>query len=118
MTNETENTQQRSFVVSWLPWLLAAGMLAIYLLTLNSWLSPNSLQQVAEAGGWNWQPKIFGPLNYLITYPFRWLPARLLPVGLNIFSAVCAALTLFMLARSVALLPHDRTHEQRQREQN
>ena len=32
------------------------------------------------------------------------------------FSAVCAALTLGLLARSVALLPHDRTDAQRKRE--
>jgi tetratricopeptide (TPR) repeat protein len=31
---------------------------------------------------------------------------------------VCAVLTLALLARSVALLPHDRTHEQRQKERS
>src|ERR1019366_2908575 len=34
------------------------------------------------------------------------------------FSAVCAALTLGLLARSVALLPHDRTDAQRERERS
>ncbi|MBI3877093.1 MAG: tetratricopeptide repeat protein, partial [Verrucomicrobia bacterium] len=37
------------------------------------------------------------------------------PLALNFFSAVCAALTLMLLARSVALLPQDRTREQRAR---
>src|SRR5262249_11777483 len=38
--------------------------------------------------------------------------------ALNGFAAGCAALTLVLLARSVALLPHDRTNEQRLREQS
>jgi tetratricopeptide (TPR) repeat protein len=42
----------------------------------------------------------------------------MIPVALNLFSAVCAALTLALLARSVTLLPHDRTHEQRVRERS
>ena len=41
---------------------------------------------------------------------------RRFPVALNLFSAVCAALTLGLLARSVAILPHDRTDAQRERE--
>src|SRR5205807_1587784 len=49
---------------------------------------------------------------------FRWLPAKTVPYALNLFSAVCAALSLALLARSVMLLPHDRTHEQRQREKS
>ena len=44
------------------------------------------------------------------------LPEAWVPLALNLFSAVCAAATLALLARSVTLLPHDRTHEQRQRE--
>jgi tetratricopeptide (TPR) repeat protein len=39
-------------------------------------------------------------------------------LALNIFSMTCAVLTLALLARSVALLPHDRTHEQRQKERS
>jgi hypothetical protein len=37
-------------------------------------------------------------------------------MALNLFTALCAALTLGLLARSVHLLPHDRTREQRLRE--
>ena len=37
-------------------------------------------------------------------------------MGLNVFTAVCAALTLAILARSVRLFSHDRTKEQRLRE--
>src|SRR5439155_25798238 len=40
------------------------------------------------------------------------------PLALNLFSMVCAVLTLALLARSVTLLPHDRTHPQRLREKS
>ena len=61
-------------------------------------------------------PEFTGPVQFVATYPFRWLPPALLPVALNFFSAVCAALTLGLLARSVVLLPQDRTDAQRKRE--
>jgi len=118
MTTETELNPRKSFVTSLLPWLLAAGMFLLYLLTLNHWVSPDSLSRVGETAGWDWRPNIWAPLTFLVTCPFRWLPASSLPVALNLFSAVCAALTLGCLARCVALLPHDRTYDERQREQS
>ncbi|MDB6121244.1 MAG: Tetratricopeptide 2 repeat protein, partial [Pedosphaera sp.] len=93
-------------------------MLVVYLLTLNPWVSANNLRQVSEVSGWGFQARVFGPVNFLITYPFHWLSPKMLPLALNALTAVFAALTLGLLARSVALLPHDRTHEQRQREQS
>lgn len=116
MTTEPEDTRGRKFVPALLPWLVAAGALATYLVTLNRWVSLSSLQQVAKVSGWTWQPELYGALYWLLTCPFRWLPVQTIPVALNVFSAVCAALALALLARSVALLPHDRTHEQRQQE--
>ena len=65
-----------------------------------------------------WQPELANPLLFLVTCPFRWLPAAQIPIALNVFSAVCAAATLGLLARSVALLPHDRTDAQRRRERS
>jgi hypothetical protein len=38
--------------------------------------------------------------------------------GQNLFAAICASLTLALLARSVVLLPHDRTRDQRQLERS
>lgn len=116
MTTEHEVSPQQSFVPAILPWVVAAGALAIYFVTLNRWVCLSSLEQVATAAGWNWRPEVYGPLHWLVTYPFRWLPPRVIPLALNSFAAVCAALTLALLARSVALLPHDRTHGQRQQE--
>ncbi|MCX6912147.1 MAG: hypothetical protein NT167_03665, partial [Verrucomicrobia bacterium] len=105
MTMEHEVSPEKKFVPVFLPWLVAAGALAVYLVTLNSWVSLSSLPQVARASGWTWQPELAGPLLWLLTYPFRWLPVRMIPLALNLFTAVCAALSLALLARSVALLP-------------
>ncbi|MDB6019291.1 MAG: Tetratricopeptide 2 repeat protein [Pedosphaera sp.] len=118
MTTETQSNREGSFVSSWLPWVLAAGMLLVYLLTANHRVWPGSVPQVALLSGWTSQPNLLGPITFLVTYPLRWLPASSLPAGLSFFSALCAALALAQLARSVALLPHDRTHDQRQREQS
>jgi tetratricopeptide (TPR) repeat protein len=118
MTTEPEVNPEKKFAPVFLPWLVAAGALAIYLATLNHWVSLSSLPQVARVSGWTWQPELSGPLLWLITYPFRWLPARMIPLALNLFTAVCAALSLALLARSVALLPHDRSHDQRLKERS
>src|ERR1035437_4788456 len=116
MTMEHEVSSEKKFVPAILPWLVGAGALAIYLMTLNRWVSLSSLQQVAKVSGWTWQPELYGPVFWLLTYPFRWLPAQTMPLALNAFAAGCAALSLALLARSVALLPHDRSHDQRQKE--
>jgi tetratricopeptide (TPR) repeat protein len=109
-----------------LPWVVAAAALVVYLLTLNHWVSLVSLPQVVKTAGWTWQPNLINPIYsdllrpayYVVTYPFRWLPAKWIPLALNLFSAGCAASTLALLARSVALLPQDRTDEQRERERS
>ena len=116
MAKETEKNRRHNFVTSFLPWLAGAVMLVVYVLTLSHGVPPASMQRWLELSGWNWRPEFFGPVTFLATYPFRWLPATILPHVLNLFSAVCAALTLALLARSVSLLPHDRTYDQRLRE--
>lgn len=118
MTTETRIDPRKNFVPRILPWLLAAVALAVYWFTLSRWLSLPSLEAVAKISGWTWQPELFNPLQVLITYPFRWLPAAQVPIALNVFAAVCAAMTLGLLARSIALLPHDRTDAQRRRERS
>jgi tetratricopeptide (TPR) repeat protein len=126
MTTEESFDPRKRFVPRFLPWLLALVALAGYWFTLNRWVSlyPDSesgtfrcsLISVAKLSGWTWQPELVNPVFLVVTYPFRCLPALQIPLALNIFSAVCAALTLGLLARSVALLPHDRTEAQRRRE--
>jgi len=101
-----------------MPWLLGAVMLVLYGLTLNHWVTLANLTPVSKVSGFIWQPEFYNPLMFLFTYPFRWLPAATIPIALNIFSAVCGAATLGLLARSVALLPHDRTESERVRERS
>lgn len=115
---ETNDRPRPSFSRSRLPWLVAAVALGVYLVTLNRWLQLTSLPLVARVAGWDTSPNLSAPLLYLLTLPTRGLSASLLPVALNLLTAVWAALTLALLARSVALLPYDRTHEARLRERS
>jgi tetratricopeptide (TPR) repeat protein len=118
MITDVQTDPRRGFVPRLLPWLLAAVALVVYLLSLNYGISLLNLTAVARTAGWMWQPEIFNPVSSVVTCPLRWLPAAQIPLGLNLFSAVCAALALGLLARSVAVLPHDRTEAQRRREQS
>jgi tetratricopeptide (TPR) repeat protein len=117
MTNETGLNRGAKFVGCVLPWLLGGAMFVVYFITLYHIATPSTLNPLAEVSGWNWRPKFFGPVAFLVTYPIHWLPDHFKLPALNCFAAGCAALTLVLLARSVALLPHDRTNEQRLREQ-
>ena len=120
MTTE-ETSKKRTLRLS--PWLVAGLALVLYAVTLNHWVTLTSLPWVAKVTGWDWhpthlawRPTFIAPLYYAITYPFRLLPQSAQPIALNLLSAVLGALTLATLVRSICLLPHDRTREQRQRE--
>lgn len=116
MTTEKEISPSNRWVRGLLPWLIAAGALVVYLVTINRWVSFTNLLHVGKLSGWVWQPDLAEPLYWLVTYPLHWVPVKSIPLALNLFSVLFAVLTLALLARSVALLPHDRTLEQRQRE--
>jgi tetratricopeptide (TPR) repeat protein len=113
-----ETTQSRHFVRSLLPWIVGAAMLVIYLVTLDRVVTVHSIASLTRATGDDWRPVLVGPLTFLVNYPVRWLPAGSQLFGMNFISALCAALSLALLARSVALLPHDRTQFQRDRQAN
>ncbi len=113
MTTELEAPQEKKFIPATLPWVIAAAGLLLYVVTLSHWITTASLPSVARLAGYQWQPVLSNPVYYLLTLPLKLFPAAWMPVGLNLFSALCAAATLGLLARSVALLPHDRTHPQR-----
>jgi tetratricopeptide (TPR) repeat protein len=113
---QQQERSRGSFASSTLPWIIGAVALVVYLVTLNHWVTMASLPVTAKVTGWDWYPPLQAPLHYVLTFPVRLLPTAWQPVALNMFAAVCAALTLGLLARSVARLPHDRTREQRQRE--
>lgn len=106
------------FVHFVLPWLLAIGGAVVYLATLNRWVALGGIDLVSKVAGWDWNTMQLGPVTLLLTWPIRWLPSAHQPIALNLFGAVLAAVTLGLLAKSVALLPHDRTREQRQRERS
>ena len=118
MANEKRIDPRKKFVPRILPWMLAAAAFAVYGLTLNHWVSLFNLGATAKLSGWNWEPEVYNPVFFAVTYPFHWLPPAQIPVAANLFSAVCAALTLGLLARSVTILPHDRTDAQRERERS
>ena len=101
-----------------LPWLLGAVMLVIYLFTINPWLSLLNLGPVAAIGGFIPQEQLGNPIFYLATLPFRLLPVAKNPLLLNLFSVICSSLSLVILARCIAILPHDRTDTERQREKS
>ena len=114
----SNDANRLGFVQGRLPWIIGAGALVVFLLTLNQWVSLRSLGYVARVVGWESELPIVWPLFFAITFPFRFLPANLAPLALNLFAAVCATLTVVLLARCVSLLPHDRTHDQRIRERS
>src|SRR5580658_6135604 len=123
MTAEERPNAPHTRPINLSPWLVIAGALLLYGLTLNHWVSLKSLPLMAQVTGWDWHPfplkwreEAMSPLFLVLTAPVRLLPVAGQPRALNLFAAVCAALTLGLLARSVRLLPHDRTREQRQRE--
>ncbi|HTG44164.1 MAG TPA: tetratricopeptide repeat protein [Verrucomicrobiae bacterium] len=117
MSNE-EYENPAGFVRSKLPWLVGAAALVLFFFTLNHWVNLRSLPVSAKVTGWESILPVQSPLFYTITFPLRFLPAAITPLALNVFTALCAALTLMLLARSISLLPHDRTHEQRLRERS
>src|SRR5258707_7356142 len=90
---ESDIRQTRQ-LTDFLPWIIAATALVIYLTTLNHWISPDSIVHVATVSGWTWQPEFYTPLYWLITYPLHWLPVALIPLGLNLVATLCAVLTL------------------------
>jgi tetratricopeptide (TPR) repeat protein len=99
-----------------LPWIVAGAALLLYLVTSTASLTFMGLGTAIRVGHMNWLPVYTSPLYYLLTYPIHWLPPGWQIGALNGFSIICAAVTLGLLARSVALLPHDRTRYQRSSE--
>ncbi len=114
---DNQPTPPRSFTLTRLPWIVAAGTLGLYLATLAAWVTLPALGLTGQVLGWDWwNPKIGRPLYHLLTLPVKAFPAGAQLLALNAFAAVCSALTLALLARSVALLPQDRTRDQRARQ--
>ena len=115
--DESESTPL-SYVQRLLPWILGAVTLLFFLLTMSHSATFASINEVARVTGWGWSPKVNGPVFYLLTLPITFLAEGSRMIAMNVLTVVLAALTLFNLARTVSLLPHDRTRDQRIREQS
>jgi tetratricopeptide (TPR) repeat protein len=94
-----------------LPLLAALGAFVVYAFSLSHGVTVNSLPLTAKVAGWDWTPMAGQPLLWLLTLPLRLLPAGWAPLGLNLFSAIAAAVTVGMLARTVQLLPWEHSWE-------
>jgi tetratricopeptide (TPR) repeat protein len=113
---EEQTNTVKDFTRRQLPWVVMGAALVVYLLTLNPWVTAGNMRNSVQILGWDWQPALVSPLHYLLTLPLKLLPLARQVWALNALSAILGALTLAILARSVSLLPHDRTKEERNRE--
>ncbi|MEI7731414.1 MAG: tetratricopeptide repeat protein [Verrucomicrobiota bacterium] len=123
--NETPSTPSipaaagtRSFSRDTLPWVVLVVALLVYLATATRWVTFASLLKLAQIAGWDSQPVVTQPVWFLVTYPIKWVPPMFQAICLNLLTVALAAWSVMCLARSVALLPHDRTRDQRIREPN
>lgn len=113
MNFEQNSVLPKRFVTSVLPWVIGAVALVIYLLTMAKSATFNSAGLVATAANWDWHVNLQRPLLMVLVYPFRLLPEASVPLAMNIFNAVLAALVITVLARAISLLPQNRTAAQR-----
>lgn len=87
-----------------IPWTIGACALVLYLITLDNWVSFSNLGILVDLNGWDWQPQLSSPVLFLVTLPLRLLPPYWVGVGLNILSALTAAVTLVLLAKTVTMV--------------
>ena len=71
MAYKAQTDPRKKFTPRILPWLLAAGFLVIYGLTMGHWVTPFNYLEVAKLSGWIWQPEYFNPVFYAVTAPIR-----------------------------------------------
>ncbi|MDB6130116.1 MAG: Tetratricopeptide repeat protein, partial [Verrucomicrobiales bacterium] len=110
MSNESTAKNSRNITL-----VVFFGFLAAFLFTMNRWVNLSSVHVLAQSSGWEWRPLLVAPLLVLIEKTGALLPISNRVLYFNLLSVVSAALTLALLARSVVLLPNDRTKEQRSR---
>ena len=108
MTPEELSQLNRRRICTFLPAGVAVIGLVLYLVTLHHWIGFGSLTTVAQVAGWDWLPPVMQPVLFLVTLPLKLLPASVLPITLNFLTAVLAAFILWLLVRSIAILPRDR----------
>jgi tetratricopeptide (TPR) repeat protein len=92
-----------------LPLLVAAIGFLIYLATQGGGMTVNTVATVARLGGWDNVPLVGQPLLWLLTLPLHLLPQAWLAPAVKLLAAALAAALLGLLARTLQLLPWDRT---------
>ena len=102
---------ESSFVSKKLPWLIGAAATLLYLATLAHWITPDSLENIANISGWNEHYETTRPLSASVFLVFHLLPESWIPLAANFFTSLCAALCLVLLARCVVLLRFDMSPE-------
>jgi len=115
MAHERNPDSPDRFTTAVLPWLIGASGLLVYLVTLNWWVSFQSLDLINEVLGQVWPPALVHPLTWAVLTCFKFLPQAFTPLALNLFSAVCGALVLALVARTVALFQSNDAGEARER---
>ncbi|HQC42807.1 MAG TPA: tetratricopeptide repeat protein [Verrucomicrobiota bacterium] len=99
-----------------LPWILGLIFFGLYLLTLNHWVSVETLGILAQVVGWDfWGLRMTDPIFRLLTLPFQFVPQSTAILGISVLNAVLASFSIAWLARAVMLLPQDRSTDQRVR---
>ncbi|MBO7391691.1 MAG: hypothetical protein J6U77_04240, partial [Verrucomicrobia bacterium] len=99
-----------------LPWILGAIFFVIYILTLNRWVTLDSLAVLAPIVGWDfWGLRMNSPIFRLVTSPCQLLSPASSILFISVLNAVLASFALVWLARAVMLLPQDRCTDQRVR---
>ncbi len=97
------------------PQIVAVVAFLVFALSLSWGPTASSLPLTAKVAGWDWQPMTAQPLLWLFTLPLRFLPAGWIAVALNLLFAALAAATLGLVARSVQLLPWDKSWNEENR---
>ena len=88
-------------------------MFVVFLLTQSRDITLGSLFPVADISGWLQGGRYLTPLPWVLMKPLCLIPFAFRHLALHFETCVCSALTVFLLARSVMLLPQDRTPDQR-----
>ncbi len=92
-----------------LPWIVAAAGFVLYALTMGDGVTANSLATVARVAGWDNLPLLGQPLLWFVTLPLQLLPVAWLALAVKVQAAALAAVILGLLARTLQLMPWDRT---------
>jgi tetratricopeptide (TPR) repeat protein len=90
-----------------LSWWIGGVALLLYWVTLSHWISLANLGTVARISNWPEATGVGRPLTLAVFAPLRLLPEPWLPPVMNVITAICAALVLVQLARSVSILRLD-----------